>query len=375
MNIELREINMANFKDCLKLELNEEQKNFMASNMFSLAEAAADKVSCPMAIYSDETMVGFVMYDYDPATKSGWITRLMVDYRYQGKGYGKYAINEVINRFKATDGCEFIKTSYVLKNKRAGRLYKSLGFNETGELIDGEKLCLIKIEKDAKNDINEYVLKQAELVMEKKVLRTLKLKYLLYLPKNYELLGKIPLVMFLHGAGERGDNIDKVKLWGPPHLVEEGREFPFILVSPQCPSEMWWDSKMDDLYELLKDIKGRYPVDSERIYLTGLSMGGYGTWEMAISYPDEFAAAIPLCGGVLRKRFLWKIKDLPIWAFHGVKDQTVLVSETTDAVDSLKKLGSDIKLTLYPEGEHNIQTETYNNPELYKWMLAQRRKK
>lgn len=211
--------------------------------------------------------------------------------------------------------------------------------------------------------------------MEKQITKTIKLQYLLYIPKGYDKKTKNPLVLFLHGAGERGDDINMVKKWGPPNIVEKGGEFPFLLISPQCPAEMWWDSKIEDLYELVQDIKSRYAIDEDRVYITGLSMGGYGTWEMAISYPDEFAAAIPLCGGVIRKRFLGRIKHLPIWSFHGEKDEVVLPSETVDTVAILKKLGSEVKLTLYPDLGHQIQTTTYDNPEVFKWMLEQKRKK
>jgi len=215
---------------------------------------------------------------------------------------------------------------------------------------------------------------QKNMKFEKNVTMTLDLDYLLYLPEGYSADKKYPLVLFLHGAGERGNNLEKVKIWGPPKLVQNGKKFPFILVSPQCPKNVWWDSKMLDLYALLKQIKQEYSVDHNRVYLTGLSMGGYGSWEMAISYPEEFAAVIPLCGGVLRKRMLNKIKDIPIWTFHGEKDMSVLLSETTDAVKILKDMGSDIKVTIYSDLEHQIQSRTYDNPEVYKWMLAQNRK-
>lgn len=217
--------------------------------------------------------------------------------------------------------------------------------------------------------------RQQQCIMKKQIAKTLNLQYLLYIPKEYDANKKIPLVLFLHGAGERGDDINLVKKWGPPQLVENGKDFPFILVSPQCPAGMWWDFKLEDLYELIQEIKKNYTIDENRVYLTGLSMGGYGSWELAISYPDEFAAVIPLCGGVLRKRFLWRIKDIPIWAFHGGKDDVVLPNETTEAVEILKNQGSDIKLTLYPELGHQIQTTTYDNPDVYKWMLSQKKQK
>src|SRR5699024_6921671 len=122
-------------------------------------------------------------------------------------------------------------------------------------------------------------------------------EYLLYLPQDYKETGykRWPLVLFLHGAGERGNDLEAVKKNGLPKLVEEGRDFPFIIVSPQCPAGLWWST--DDLNLLLNDLIQRYEVDIDRIYATGLSMGGFGTWEMAIRFPDRFAAIAPICGG------------------------------------------------------------------------------
>ena len=124
--------------------------------------------------------------------------------------------------------------------------------------------------------------------------------YWLYLPEKYNADKKNwPLVLFLHGAGERGDNLDLVKKWGPPKRAAGGEKYPFILVSPQCPSEEWWTSakQITTLDALLNDIVKRYRVDEDRVYATGLSMGGYGTWELAMQFPNRFAAIVPICGG------------------------------------------------------------------------------
>ena len=207
----------------------------------------------------------------------------------------------------------------------------------------------------------------------KEITVTMELDYLLYLPEDFLKGDKYPLVLFLHGAGERGDNIELVKKHGLPKLINEGRNFPFIVISPQCPEGSWWNNNINQLKELLADIKSKYPVDENRIYLTGLSMGGYGTWELAISYPEHFAAILPICGGVVSKWFIHKTKDIPCWIFHGEKDKVVPVSEAYSAEKMLKECGSSVKLTIYPEAGHDSWSATYENPEIYKWMLEQKR--
>ena len=199
-----------------------------------------------------------------------------------------------------------------------------------------------------------------------------RLPYLIHLPKGYngDESRKWPLVLFLHGAGERGTNLNKVKVHGPPKLIEEGRLFPFILVSPQCPDGQWWES--DALMGLIESIESNYRVNPDRIYVTGLSMGGYGTWALAMRYPDKFAAIAPVCGGGIP--YLTKnIIQLPIWTFHGDADKAVDISETKKLVDQLKRKGSKVKFTIYPKVGHASWTQTYDNPELYQWMLNQKR--
>lgn len=205
----------------------------------------------------------------------------------------------------------------------------------------------------------------------KEIIKKIELDYLMYLPENYNEIKKWPLMLFLHGAGERGEDIEKVKRHGPPKLIEEGKDFPFIIISPQCPESSWWAFETFNLNELLNDIKSKYSIDNASIYLTGLSMGGYGTWDMAIDFPDLFAALIPICGGVRNNKGLEKLTHIPVWVFHGEKDQTVLFKFSQDAVDKLTALGGNVKFTAYPEAEHDSWTETYENPEVYKWMLAQ----
>ena len=206
--------------------------------------------------------------------------------------------------------------------------------------------------------------------------KTVKAQYLLYLPTGYaESKNQWPLILFLHGAGERGDDLEKVKIHGLPKLIaKEGKELPFVVISPQCPKDGWWsdEAQIEMLDALLDHIFYRYRIDQNRIYVTGLSMGGFGTWSLAAKYPDRFAAIAPICGGG-DPRDAPRISHLPVWAFHGAKDTIVEPEKSREMADALKKAGSDVKLTIYPEAGHDSWTETYNNPELYNWFLEHRR--
>lgn len=198
------------------------------------------------------------------------------------------------------------------------------------------------------------------------------LGYLLYLPKDYEKKESWPLMLFLHGAGERGDDLELVKKHGPPKLIAAGKEFPFIVVSPQCPKGKWWEPI--ELLALLDEISDKYKVAPDRIYVTGLSMGGFGSWRLAFYAPERLAAIAPICGG---GETYWtkEFAHLPVWAFHGAKDTGVPLERSQAMVDALKKNGGDPKLTVYPEAGHDSWTATYDNPEFYEWLLAQKRSK
>ncbi|MDP2301451.1 MAG: prolyl oligopeptidase family serine peptidase [Ignavibacteria bacterium] len=203
----------------------------------------------------------------------------------------------------------------------------------------------------------------------KEVICNIEVPYLLYLPKNYEeTADNFPLLIFLHGSGERGTDLDKVKFHGPPKLISEGKEFPFIVVSPQCPEGRWW--QISELNYLLDELITGLKIDVNRIYLTGLSMGGYGTWAWAEYAPNRFAAIAPVCGGG-NPLTISKIGKMPVWAFHGAKDFVVPVAESERLINKLKTINPDVKFTVYPEAGHDAWTETYNNPELYEWFLKQ----
>ncbi|NQV28296.1 MAG: prolyl oligopeptidase family serine peptidase [Rhodopirellula sp.] len=196
------------------------------------------------------------------------------------------------------------------------------------------------------------------------------MNYLLYLPKDYEKQDSWPLLLFLHGSGERGDDLELVKKHGPPKLIAAGKEFPFIVVSPQCRSDRRWEPI--ELVALLDDLSSKYKVDQDRICVTGLSMGGFGSWQLASFAPTRLAAIAPICGG---GEVYWtrSFAHLPVWAFHGGKDTGVPLERSQEMVDALRKKGGNPKLTIYPEAGHDSWTETYDNPMLYEWLLEQRR--
>jgi len=196
------------------------------------------------------------------------------------------------------------------------------------------------------------------------------MNYLLYLPKDYEKQESWPLLLFLHGSGERGDDLELVKVHGPPKLISQGKEFPFIVVSPQCPKDRWWEPI--ELLALLDEVSSKYKVDADRISVTGLSMGGFGSWRLAFHAPNRLAAIAPVCGGG-EKYWAKQFAHLPVWAFHGGKDTGVPLERSQIMIDELKKNGATPKLTIYPEAGHDSWTETYDNPKLYEWLLEQRR--
>lgn len=214
--------------------------------------------------------------------------------------------------------------------------------------------------------------RQQEKLFEGEITVKTRLRYLLYLPESYEQSDKAwPLILFLHGAGESGDDLAKVKMHGPPKLIEaKALDFPCIVVSPQSPGRGW---QPDQLAALLEDLATRYRVDKDRVYVTGLSMGGFGTWSLAAAYPDRFAAIAPICGGG-NPNDAPKLKNLAIWVFHGAKDPVVRLESSQRMVDALKQEGVDVKFTIYPDAGHDSWTTTYENPEFYKWLFAQERR-
>jgi predicted peptidase len=215
--------------------------------------------------------------------------------------------------------------------------------------------------------------------------------YLLSLPPGRDAgaAGRWPLLLFLHGIGERGTDVWHVALQGLPKLLhgqpgltaaeqEIGREVAaqFIVVAPQCPPDEVWDSTA--LLALLDEVDREFQPDPARIYVTGLSLGGYGTWRLGLRQPGRFAAIAPICGGgsiaditTALRTDPAALQRLPVWAFHGAKDRVVPPGESERMVKALQAAGlAEVKFTLYPEAEHDSWSATYANRELYAWLLA-----
>ena len=198
--------------------------------------------------------------------------------------------------------------------------------------------------------------------------------YLLSKPASYEAdtTKKWPLVIFLHGSGERGDDLELLKKHGPPKLIAAGQKFPAVIASLQCaPNSLWNPHGVKAVTDhLIKTER----IDPNRVYLTGLSMGGFGTWDTAFEYPDTYAAIAPICGGAgVRWIMTERIKHLPAWIFHGDKDSAVPVEFSHKMHDALKKIGAPVKLTIYPGIGHDSWTQTYDTPEFWSWLFEQKR--
>lgn len=213
----------------------------------------------------------------------------------------------------------------------------------------------------------------AEKAFDATITKRVSTHYLLYLPEGYEPAGKPwPLVLFLHGSGERGADLAAVTRQGLPK-VTGGKSFPFILVAPQVPEGEIWSA--DILKALLDDLQTRLRVDPDRVYLTGLSMGAFGAWDLAIANPDRFAALLVISGGGNPVE-VCRLKNVPVWIFHGRKDDVIPVSWAEELGKRLEHCSGNsgkVKVTLYPDAGHDAWTRTYADPAVLDWLLAQRR--
>jgi predicted peptidase len=211
--------------------------------------------------------------------------------------------------------------------------------------------------------------------MERTITRTVRLNYLRYLPPDYTAQPAWPLILFLHGRGERGDDLDLVKLHGLPQRLANGDNFPFIITAPQCPSASYWTNELDELNALLDHLIETYPVDTTRIYLTGMSMGGRGTWFLAGRYPERFAAIAPICGAGLNWIAAERLAGMPTWIFHGADDDVAPVAASEEMAGWLHAAGNNqVRLTIYPGVKHDSWVHAYHNPELYDWFLRHRKR-
>lgn len=205
------------------------------------------------------------------------------------------------------------------------------------------------------------------------------LSYHIYLPTDYGIDPAVrwPLILSLHGAAARGTNPEEIRASDLPATLEAGVEYPFIVIAPLCPSETWWSDHLPAVDILLKDVADRYMVDPDRISVTGVGMGAFGVWHLGAAYPQRFSALVPISGAAAwfygfpqRARTL---VNVPVWIFHGEADPIVPLREAVALADELKAAGQSPRLTVIPEGGHDIWKQVFRMPELIDWLLEQGR--
>ncbi len=197
------------------------------------------------------------------------------------------------------------------------------------------------------------------------------IKYLLKFPKDYIENQKYPIIIFMHGAGTRGDDIKKLKESQFFVLTDSHKEFPFIIAAPLCSTDTWFD-RLETVNAFAEYISEQAFADKNRIYLMGTSMGGYAAWAMGMGNPSLYAAIVPICGGGMYWNAV-RLKNTPIWAFHGDIDKTVKLRESEAMVEAINANGGNARLTVYKNCGHDAWSETYANPEVFKWLLTNKR--
>lgn len=204
------------------------------------------------------------------------------------------------------------------------------------------------------------------------------LNYALYVPKSYDGSTPFPLILFLHGKGERGTDPHRLEKYGLPKRLMTQPDFPCIVLSPQCPDETRWHHHIDKVLALLDMMTSQYNVDTRRIYLTGLSMGGQGALILALQHPERFAALVTICTRIPPEEYypdfmahLPRLQTMPIWIFHGARDDVVPAENAQRLAAALVDAGATVTMTIYRLLNHNSWDAAYSTPELYTWMLAQ----
>ncbi len=257
----------------------------------------------------------------------------------------------------------------------AGRIYivdesnhRVLVFNHASERPNGAFADVILGQPDFGSDP----------IIQQEILDPSTLNYLFFMPRDTSAVvnGKYPLIISLHGIGDGGTELWRVKNEGLPKILDGKNTFPFIVVSPQCPSTTEWyynDGVQAKVNKLIDSVIARYPVDVNRIYLTGLSMGGIGTLDLAIRYPNRFAALLPCAFRIEDGWDLCAIKNIPMWAFHGEKDDIIPFSKAQTVINILTVCGGTPTFTSYPDLYHDSWTRTYNNPAVFDWLLTKKK--
>ena len=187
-----------------------------------------------------------------------------------------------------------------------------------------------------------------------------------------------PLVLFLHGTRDRGNDLNVLLKWGFPRFVDASDSLPYFFAAPQLPLEQTWVDRESDVIALLDELIASQPIDPDRVILSGFSLGTAGAWHIAASHPGRFAGLVAVSGRVpktLEETQLAALKEIPIQIFQGGKDEKLPIEDTEHIVDTLRRLGATIDLTILPDGDHFIADEVYNNPKLQQWLVSQSRSK
>jgi len=222
---------------------------------------------------------------------------------------------------------------------------------------------LVSLNSFSQTDVNGKF--KAEIIQKQEI------GYALHIPVNTK--EKKPLIIFLHGSGERGNDIEKVKVHGPFKYLKS-HELDSYILAPQCPENEYWNEEV--LYRLILKIQKENNIDANRIYLTGLSMGAWGAWNLAFAHPEIFAALVPIAGFVDRVPMIedCKIKAIPTRIFHGLLDNVVNVEYSIEIYKKLKSCGADVQLTIFDDAGHDSWSKVYDNQEIYDWMFKQLKK-
>ncbi len=203
--------------------------------------------------------------------------------------------------------------------------------------------------------------------------------YVVFVPAGYDGTQPVPAILFLHGAGEtKGGSKMPVEVGLAPAVKAKAKTFPYLVVIPQSEKRTWMADKEDGkrAIAILDEVQKEFKIDPKRICLTGLSMGGFGTWSLAAAYPDRWAAIVPICGGVQPGKasdVAAKIKDIPTWCFHGDADKAVNVSKSREVIAAMKKAGAKPNYTEYPGVGHNSWDKAYATDELWTWLAKQKK--
>ncbi|MDX9975834.1 MAG: dienelactone hydrolase family protein [FCB group bacterium] len=198
-------------------------------------------------------------------------------------------------------------------------------------------------------------------------------RYVVYVPREYDATKAWPLIVFLHGAGERGnDGLAQTDVGIGRAIRMHSDRFPCVVLMPQCPEGVWWDKSTNDIDASLEATLDDYNIDHARIYLTGLSMGGFCTWQYGAVHAGRFAALMPVCGGG-NPLDAPQLAKVPIWAFHGAKDSVVPVQKSREMVEAVRNAGGKIDYTEFTDLDHNSWDATYNDPKAIEWLLKQRK--